>query len=451
MDAASMDSPVSSSPPDSWFALQEHGTNVRREVVAGLATFMTMAYIIFVNPMILAGAGMPAGAVVAATCLGAALPTLAMGLWANYPFVLASGMGLNAAVVIAATHPGVTWQTMMGVIVVEGALVTLFVLAGVREQVMAAIPMNLKRAIGAGIGLFIAFLGLQQMGWVAKGAGGALLAPGDFTVKSTLVATAGVALLMGLLAFRVRGAILLGILGTAAFAGFGDLLAPGSGRLVHLPNRVIAMPDFSTLGHADVLGALRPALLGTIFAFMLTDFFDTMGTVIGIGGQAGFLDAAGRLPRLKHVLLVDSVAAIWGGFCGASSVTTYIESAAGVSEGGRTGLVAVVVAGLFLLAMFFSPIIGAVPAVATAPALLVVGFLMMGVVREMDLSTAEDGLPAFLTLLVIPLTQSISCGIGVGFIAQVVVKVLRGRGREVSPWLYGIAALFALSFALGKG
>jgi AGZA family xanthine/uracil permease-like MFS transporter len=220
---------------------------------------------------------------------------------------------------------------------------------------------------------------------------------------------------------------------------------------VHLPNRVIAMPDFSTLGHADVLGALRPALLGTIFAFMLTDFFDTMGTVIGIGGQAGFLDAAGRLPRLKHVLLVDSVAAIWGGFCGASSVTTYIESAAGVSEGGRTGLVAVVVAGLFLLAMFFSPIIGAVPAVATAPALLVVGFLMMGVVREMDLSTAEDGLPAFLTLLVIPLTQSISCGIGVGFIAQVVVKVLRGRGREVSPWLYGIAALFALSFALGKG
>ena len=451
MDATSIRSPVSSASPGSRFALHERGTNVRREVVAGLATFMTMAYIILVNPMILAGAGMPAAAVVAATCLGAAVPTLAMGLWANYPFALASGMGLNAAVVIAATHPGVTWQTMMGVIVVEGALVTLFVLAGIREQVMAAIPMNLKRAIGGGIGLLIAFLGLQQMGWVAKGGGGALLAPGDFTVKATLVATAGVALLMALLAYRVRGAILLGILGTAAFAGLGDLLGPGSSHLMHLPDRVIAMPDFSTFGHADVLGALRPALLGTIFAFMLTDFFDTMGTVIGIGGQAGFLDAAGRLPRLKRVLLVDSLAAVWGGFCGASSVTTYIESAAGVSEGGRTGLVSVVVAGLFLLAMFFSPVIGAVPAVATAPALLIIGFLMIGVVRELDLSTAEDGLPAFLTLLVIPLTQNISCGIGVGFIAQVVVKVLRGRGREVSPWLYGIAALFALSFALGKG
>ncbi len=411
---------------------------------------MTMAYIIFVNPAVLAGAGMPAAAVIAATCLGAALPTLAMGFWANYPFALASGMGLNAALVAAATQPDLTWQTMMGVIVVEGALVTLFVLTGVREAVMQAIPMNLKRAIGAGIGLFIAFLGLQQMGWVVKGAGGALLAQGDFAAKPTLAATAGVALLVTLLACRVRGAILLGILGTAILAGIGDALAPGAARLVHLPDHLVALPDFSTFGHADVRGALRPALIGTIFAFMITDFFDTMGTVIGIGGQAGFLDARGNLPRLKRVLLVDSLAAVWGGWCGASSVTTYVESAAGVSEGGRTGLVSVVVGLLFLLAMFFSPLIGTVPAVATAPALLVVGFLMVSVVREMDLSTAEDGLPAFLTLLVIPMTQSISCGIGVGFIAQVVVKVLRGHGREISPWLYAIAALFALSFAFGK-
>ncbi|HRZ54482.1 MAG TPA: NCS2 family permease, partial [Candidatus Paceibacterota bacterium] len=191
-----------------------------------------------------------------------------------------------------------------------------------------------------------------------------------------------------------------------------------------------------------------PALWGVIFAFLITDFFDTMGTVIAVGTQGGYMDAQGQLPRLKRVLVVDSLAAAWGGLCGASSVTTYIESAAGVSAGGRTGFVSVVVAALFLLAMFFAPVIGAVPAIATAPALVVVGFLMMSLVREMDLETPDEGIPAFLTLLLIPMTQSISCGIGVGFIATVVVKVLGGKGRQVSPWLYGIALLFVLHFAL---
>ncbi len=430
------------------FALDERGSTVEREVIAGLATFMTMAYIIFVNPQILKTAGMSAEAVAAATCIAAAIPTLLMGLWANYPFALASGMGLNAALAMHATQPGMDWQTMMGVIVVEGAIVTVLVLTRVREQVMQAIPINLKRAIGVGIGIFIAFIGLQHAGWVVGGEG-VLVTHGTFTAKGTLVSTAGVLLMMLLLSFRVRGAILLGILGTAVIAWVADALTPGVARLTTVPERWLAMPDFSTFGQANILGALQPALVGVIFAFLITDFFDTMGTVIGIGGQAGFLDERGNLPRLNRVLLTDSLAAVWGGLCGASSVTTYIESAAGISEGGRTGLTSVVVSLLFLLSLLFAPLVGAVPAVATAPALIIVGYLMMTVVREMDFQTPEHGIPAFLTMLLIPFTQSISFGIGVGFISHVVVMLLRGRWREVSPWMYGIALLFAISFAWG--
>ncbi|MEW6304234.1 MAG: NCS2 family permease [Verrucomicrobiota bacterium] len=432
------------------FGLAARGTTVQREVVAGGATFMTMAYIIFVNPLILSAAGMPMPAVIAATCLGAAIPTLIMGVWANYPFALASGMGLNAAVVAHATQPGMTWQIMMGVIVVEGALITALVLTGAREQIMHVIPVNLKRAIGVGIGIFIAFLGLQQMGWIAKGPGPVFLTHGSFNARPTVMATAGVILIMVLLAYRVRGAILFGILATAALAAVADAVMPGEKALVTLPREWLAMPDFSTFGQADILGALKPALATVIFAFLITDFFDTMGTVIGVGGQGGFLDKQHQLPGLKRVLAVDSLAAVWGGLCGASSVTTYIESASGVSEGGRTGLVSVVVAGLFLAALFFAPVIGAVPAIATAPALLVVGFLMMSVVREMDLTSPEEGWPAFLTVLLIPLGQSISFGIGMGMIGYVVIKVLRGKGGEVSPWLYGIAGVFGVSFVLGK-
>lgn len=292
------------------FALQERGSSVEREVIAGLATFMTMAYIIFVNPQVLKSAGMPVEAVAAATCIAAAIPTLLMGLWANYPFALASGMGLNAALAMQATRPGMDWQTMMGVIVVEGALVTILVLTRVREQVMQAIPMNLKRAIGVGIGIFIAFLGLQHAGWVQRGEAGAFLTHGLFTAKGNLVSAAGLVLLMLLLALRVRGAILLGILGTAVIAFVADRLTPNMPALTTLPERWVAIPDFSTFGQANIVGALQPALIGVIFAFLITDFFDTMGTVIGIGGQGGFLDEQGNLPRLNRVLLTDSLAAV---------------------------------------------------------------------------------------------------------------------------------------------
>ncbi|HEY1169833.1 MAG TPA: NCS2 family permease [Verrucomicrobiae bacterium] len=434
---------------DRWFGITERGSTVRQEVLSGLATFMTMAYIIFVNPLILSNAGMPMAAVIAATCLGAAVPSLLMGLWANYPLALASGMGLNAALVAYANQPGMNWQTMMGVVILEGIIILLLVLTKVREQVMNSIPINLKRSIGVGIGLFIAFLGLQQMGWVAKGDGPVFLKHGSFAIKTTLLATAGVALMAMMLAWRVRGAILFGILGTVILSVAVDSISGTAQPLVRMPDKLVAMPDFSTFAQADFMAALKPSLLAVVFAFLITDFFDTMGTVIGIGGQGGFLDKNGHLPRLNRVLAVDSFAAIWGGLCGASSATTYIESAAGVSQGGRTGLVSVVVAALFSLALFFSPIIGMVPAVATAPALLIVGFLMASALKEMDFANPEEGLPAFFTMLLIPLGQSISFGIGMGIISYVIVRVLRGKGREVSLWLYAIAALFLASFIWG--
>ncbi len=441
---------TSSNACERHFGLTQRGTTVQREVMAGFTTFMTMAYIIFVNPVILAGAGMPFPAVVAATCLGAAVPTFIMGWWANYPFALASGMGLNAALVLQASQPGMNWRTMMGVIMVEGIIITLLVLSGAREKIMDVIPVNLKRAIGVGIGIFIAFLGLQQMGWVTKGPGPVFLTHGELVAKPTVVATLGLLLIMILMAYRVRGAILFGILGTALIALLADKVASGAKPLVMLPHQVVALPDFSTFGQADIVGALKPALIAVIFAFLITDFFDTMGTVIGVGGQGGFLNEKHQLPRLNRVLTVDSVAAIWGGLCGASSVTTYIESAAGVSEGGRTGLVSVVVALLFMVSLFFSPLVGAVPAVATAPALLLVGFLMIGVVQKMEFDSAEEGIPAFLTMLLIPLGQSISFGIGMGMIAYVLLGIFRGKASQISPWLYGMAALFAVSFVWGK-
>jgi len=422
------------------FKLRENNTDVRTEVVAGLTTFMTMAYIIFVNPSVLEKAGLPYVPTVAATALAAAVPTLLMGFLTNYPFALASGMGLNAVLAYSVVQgQGLPWQTAMGIIFVEGAIITILVLTRVRESVMNAIPMSLKRAIGVGIGLLIAYIGMQQAGWVT-GHPATLTSFGSFHKAETLVATGGLIIILILMAWRVRGSILIGILVTAAIA-----LASGVGKL---PREWVAIPDFSTFGKLDILGALKLGLVATIFAFLITDFFDTMGTVIGVGGEAGFVTKDGKLPRLGRVLLVDSLAAVWGSICSASSVTTYIESASGVSVGGRTGLTAVVVGLLFLLAVFFAPAVAIVPAAATAPALIVVGFLLMAVVREIPFDNLEEAFPAFLTIIIIPLTFSISRGIGYGFIAYTLVKLLRGKVREIHPLMAIVSALFALSFVL---
>jgi AGZA family xanthine/uracil permease-like MFS transporter len=449
---------------ESYFRLREHGTTVATEVVAGLTTFMVMAYIIFVNPAILSFAGIPAlqsqgvpfAPTLAATCLVAAIATALMGLATNYPLAVASGMGLNAVVafqLIAAQK--LPWPAAMGVIFLEGVVITILVLVGVREAVVNAIPLALKRAISVGIGLFILFIGLVNGGIVRPGQG-IPVTLGAVTSPKVLVAVAGLLLTLVCLARRVRAALLLGILGTTLLAILVNALHGGTVWTIPgvavVPQSLVAWPDFSTLGagiNFEVfarLGVLAACL--AIFSIMLSDFFDTMGTVIGIGAEARWLDKEGRLPRMNRVLLVDSLAAALGGAASASSATTYIESAAGVAAGGRTGLTSVVVAVCFALALFVAPRAGVVPAEATAPALIIVGYLMCALVREIPFADLEEGFPALLTMTIMPFSYSITNGIGAGFVSYVVIKLVRGRAGAVHPLMYGAAAAFLLYFAI---
>jgi adenine/guanine/hypoxanthine permease len=442
-----------------FFGFSERGTNLRTEVLAGLTTFMTMAYIVFVNPAILGteGTGLPVTGVFFATCVAAAAASIAMGLFANYPVALASGLGLNAIVAFTLILGlGLSWQEAMAVVVIEGLLVTILVLTNLREAVMNAIPMSLKFAIAVGIGLFIAFIGLKNGGIVVQNPA-TYLALGDFTQGPVVLALFGLVATLALVARGVRGGILLGILLTGVVGMiFG---------VVPLPSGVVDFRfDTSTIG-GGVLAipeVLQLSLVPVIFALFMTDFFDTMGTVIAVGQEGKLLDENGRPPRLKRILLVDSLAAAGGGAAGASSVTSYIESGAGVAEGGRTGFTSVVVGLLFLLALPFSPLIsvfgGSIPvpgpeggedifvSPVTAPALIVVGFLMITAVRFIPWEDFDEAIPAFLTILTLPLTFNISYGIGFGFIAYVLIKLSRGRPGEVHPLLYGAALLFALAF-----
>jgi adenine/guanine/hypoxanthine permease len=443
----------------SFFRFSERGTNIRTEVLAGLTTFMTMAYIVFVNPAILGteGTGLPLTGVFFATCVAAAAACIAMGLFANYPVALASGLGLNAIVAFTLILGlGLTWQQAMAVVVLEGLLVTILVLTNLREAVMNAIPMSLKFAIAVGIGLFIAFIGLKNGGIVVQNPA-TYLALGDFTQGPVVLALFGLVLTLALVARGVRGGILIGIVLTGVVGMiFG---------IVPLPGGVVDLRfDTSTIG-GGVLAipeVLQISLIPVIFALFMTDFFDTMGTVIAVGQEGKLLDEEGRPPHLKTILLVDSLAAAGGGAAGASSVTSYIESGAGVAEGGRTGFTSVVVGLLFLLALPFSPLIsvfgGSIPvpgpqgegeifvSPVTAPALIVVGFLMITAVRFIPWDDFDEAIPAFLTILTLPLTFNISYGIGFGFIAYVLIKLSRGRPGEVHPLLYGAALLFALAF-----
>ncbi len=447
-----------------YFRLREHGTTVGTEVLAGLTTFMVMAYIIFVNPAILSFASVPAlqsqgvpfAPALAATCLVAALATAAMGLVTNYPLAVASGMGLNAVVafqLIAAQ--GLPWPAAMGVIFWEGVLITLLVLVGVREAVLNAIPLALKRAISVGIGLFILFIGLVNGGLVRPGQG-IPVTLGQLTSAKVAVAVAGLLLTLLLLARGARAALLLGIVGTTVLAVVVNAARGGSvwttPGVAVVPAQLVAWPDFGTLGAGlNVEAFVRLGLLGAglaIFSIMLSDFFDTVGTVIGIGAEAKWLDTKGRLPRMNRVLLVDSAAAALGGAAGASSATTYIESAAGVAAGGRTGLTSVVVAVCFALALFVAPLAGVVPPEATAPALIVVGYLMCALVREIPFADLEEGFPALLTMTLMPFSYSITNGIGAGFVSYVVIKLVRGRGGAVHPLMYAAAAAFVVYFLL---
>jgi len=453
---------------EGFFAIRDRGTTVSKELLAGVTTFMVMAYIIFVNPAILTfagtpelqGQGPPFAATLAATCLVAAITTVAMGLVSNYPFALAPGLGLNAVVAFTLIAGfKLPWQAAMGVIFLEGLLITLLVLTGFREAVMHAIPISLKKAISVGIGLFILFIGLEIGELIIWGSRdiGTPVAISPMNTPRQLVTIVGLALTLLFFARGMKGALLLGILSTTVFAvivnaatGNTAFTLPG---MATVPTAIVSPPDFSTIGQGlnlsvfTHIGVLAAAL--TIFSLMLSDFFDTMGTVIGVGGEAKLLDQQGRLPGLDRVLLIDSIAAMLGGIFSASSATTYIESAAGVSEGGRTGLTAVVVGLLFLAALFFSPIAAVVPPHATAPTLIVVGFLMATLVRDIPFDDMEEGFPSLMTMALMPFTFSITNGIGAGFITYAFIKVIRGKAAEVHPLLYGVSIAFAIYFTLG--
>jgi AGZA family xanthine/uracil permease-like MFS transporter len=447
------------------FDLSRRGATVGAEVRGGLTTFMVMAYIIFVNPAILGFAGIPAlqgqgpgfAATQAATCLVAGVMTILMGLVANYPLALASGMGLNAAVAFQLVAGlKLPWPAAMGVIVLEGVVITGLVLTGLREAIMHAIPASLKRAIGVGIGLFILFIGLNAAGIVKPGPPGVPVTLGELTAAPVAVALFGLLLMVWFQSRGMASGLLLGIALTTLLAVIvnawtGGRAFPLPGQAV-IPKSLVGWPDLSSLGAGlDFtvfvrVGAITAVV--TIFSIMLSDFFDTMGTVVGIGTEARWLEADGRLPRLNRVLLVDSLAAVAGGAAGASSATTYVESAAGVAAGAKTGLASVVTGFCFLAALFLAPVAGVVPAQATAPALILVGFLMMGLVRDIPFGDLEEGFPALLIVTLMPFTYSITDGIGAGFVAYCVIKLLRGKGAEVHAMMYGTAVAFAIYFAM---
>jgi AGZA family xanthine/uracil permease-like MFS transporter len=437
---------------DRFFEISSRGSTLGRELRGGLATFLTMSYILVANPAILAHAGVPFASAVASTALAAGICCLLMGLVANFPLALASGMGLNAVVAFQITKAAGSWQTAMGLIFWDGVVILVLVLLGLREAMMAAIPRDLRRAIGAGIGLFIAFIGAvnarlvvvpgSTIGVLAKDPTAALppVGAGSLAHPHAMVALAGLAFTAFLMARRVRGAILLGIgLGT----GLGLLTG-----LSKVPD-VLGWPSFELLFAADIRGALRGDLVAVLLAVLLVDFFDTLGTVTAISEAAALTDERGQVPNLRRILIVDSVAASIGGLCGASSVTSYIESAAGTAEGARTGLHSVVTGLLFLCAAFLAPIAGMIPAAATAPALILVGFLMCEPITRIDFGDLETALPAFVTLVMLPVTYSITHGIGYGFITYVAIQVLSLRWRDVHPLMYGAALLFAAYFRFG--
>jgi adenine/guanine/hypoxanthine permease len=438
-----------------YFKFAERGTNIVTETRAGITTFMVMCYIIFLNGTIIAGPlHLDPIAVAAGTCLCAGVLTIAMGLVSNYPFALAAGLGINAIVAYTLVGPtdkgglGMTPAAAMGVIVVEGVVITILVVLGLREAIMRAVPLALKRSIGVGIGLFILFIGLSNGGLIQgfDSSYGSVPAVGlrPIVELSQWIFLVGLLITFVLFALRIKAALIISILVTSVLA-FLTGITQGQ-PLTQAPSWNGLFYGASDLHGTFTQVALITAIL-TIFAIMLSDFFDTMGTVTGIAAEAGLAAEDGSVPGIGRVLFVDSIAAAVGGFVGVSSNTTYIESAAGVAEGGRTGFTAVVTGVLFLIAILVSPLANLVPGVATAPALVLVGYLMFTIVKDINVADVEDGLPALLTIIVMPLTYSITDGIGAGFIAWALLKLVKGKWREIH-WLMAVVTIaFVVYFA----
>ncbi len=460
---------------DRYFEITARGSTLGREIRGGLATFFTMAYIVVLNPLILGlstdgdGAQLSQTAVAAATALVAGIMTILMGTVGRFPLALAAGLGVNALVALEIA-PKMTWADAMGLVVIEGIIIAILVLTGLRVAVFNSVPTQLKAAIGVGIGLFLTLIGLVDAGFVQ---GGGVSPPLNLGIEGKLLTWPAFVFVVGLLvtivlvARRVKGAILIGILGSTVLAIIVEAIAKvgasaggdepnPSGWALNVPrwpDKVLDVPDLSLVGKFNVLGSWGRAgwlvALMFVFTLMLTDFFDTMGTMVAVAQGGGLLDRSGTPPRTREILFVDSLAAAAGGAASTSSNTSYIESAAGVAEGARTGVASLVTGVLLLLSMFLAPLVRIVPFEAASTALVVVGFLMMTAVRTIDWTDYEMAIPAFLIIVLMPFTYSISNGIGAGVIAYVVVKLARGKAREVHPLLYAVALLFVLYFLRG--
>ena len=424
------------------FKLNAHNTNVRTEILAGFTTFMTMAYILAVNPGMLAETGMNQGGVFTATALASAIACFAMAIMANYPFALAPGMGLNAfftySVVFGMGH---TWQFALTAVLIEGIIFIVLSFFSVREAIFNSIPMNLKKAVSVGIGLFIALIGFTNSG-IVVGGGGTIVGLGDFTQRAPQLALIGLVIMGLLLALKVKGALFFGIIATT---------------IIGIPMGVSYMPNGDFLGIFSAPPSLSEVafqfefsnifsfdMLIVVFSFLFVDIFDTIGTLIGVSSKSGMLDKDGKLPKVKEALLADAIGTTIGACLGTSTVTTYVESASGVSEGGRTGLTALTTGVLFLLALVLAPLFGMIPGAATAPALILVGLFMMSPIKEIDLDDFTEAIPAFLTIVMMPFAYSIAEGIVFGMVSYVVLKTLTGKSKDVSVIMYILAVLFVL-------
>nr|WP_154959127.1 NCS2 family permease [Paenibacillus xylanexedens] len=422
---------------DNWFKLKERGTTVSTEIIAGITTFFTMVYIVIVNPGILSGTGMSFNGVFIATILASIVATLIMGLWSNYPIVIAPGMGLNAFFAFSVVQGyGVTWQTALGAVFIAGILFIILSLTSFRYMLLDAIPASLKHAITAGIGLFITTVGLQNAGIIANSESN-LITLGNLAQPMTYLTLIGLIITVTLMAYNVKGYLFIGMVITAVIAWFMGLF--------QMPASIVAMPSGlgETAFQMDLAGVFSNGLYTIIFTFLLITLFDTTGTMLGVAEQAGLLKD-GKFPRSRGALLADAVGTTTGAMLGTSPTSAYIESSTGVAAGGRTGLTAVTVSILLAATLFFSPIvsvISSIPAI-TSPALIIVGFFMISVISKMNWSDLEEAFPAFLIIILMPLTHSIATGIGIGFIFYPVLKLLRGKGKDVHPIFYIFAILF---------
>jgi AGZA family xanthine/uracil permease-like MFS transporter len=426
-----------------FFELNRHNTTVKREFFGGLTTFLTMAYIIFVNPAILSDAGMDREALITATCLAAAIGTLIVALWVKAPLAMAPGMGLNAFFTYSLVLPNenVTWQIALGVVFLSGIFFLILTLTGVREKIINSIPLSLRLAVGAGIGLFITFIGLQNLGLVVN-SDATLVSMGEFT-RPVVLGLIGLIIITVLEVRKVRGALLIGIVTTYVLGLIvGEVTISGSP--VSLPPSLTPI-----LFQLDILGALKISLIGAIFSFMFVDLFDSVGTIVACSYQADMVDEDGSIQGIDKMLEADAVATVAGACLGTSTTTTFIESASGISDGARSGLASLFTAIFFLLALFFAPIIGTVPAFATAPALIVVGVFMFRSIKLIDFGDFEVAVPAFLTIVIMPLTYSISNGISIGFLSYIVIMVASGDGKQIRPILWIVSFLSLLNLVVG--